>query len=627
MTEPARWSGDPAAPPTPSRDRGAGDTACVIPLQSETDEWRERYHSLFDGAPVMICTMDDEGRLVAANRHWLDTLGYAWTDVAGRPVSELLTPSGRRAVRATTLPTLRAAGVVRGEEYQLVRRDGALVDVLLSATAWRTPTGDIGHSVAFLVDITERKRAERARHQVESRLIRTLEAAMDAIVTVDAARRITYLNGAAEKMFGCTASEAFGTRVARFLAPEFEELIRRNVLADGTGPSAVWVPAGLTAYRADGEVFAVEASITGAEVDGEQHCTVILRDVDERQQAQAALRKLGLENVYLQEEIEMQHNLGDIVGPSVAMQRVFHDIKQVAGTDSIVLITGETGTGKELVARAIHGASARRQRVLVKVNCAALAPSLIESELFGHEKGAFTGASARRIGRFELADGGSIFLDEVGDLPAELQAKLLRVLQEGEFERVGGTRTIRVDVRVIAATNRDLERAVEDGRFRADLYYRLKVFPIRVPPLRERRDDVPHLVRHIIEKYEAKLGKRFAPVPREVLDALAAHPWPGNVRELENVIERAAIISRSDVLDLRDWLQRRADHPERPRGTPTLDDVQREHIVEVLERTGWRVSGPGGAAEILGIKPTTLAARMKKLGIERPRDPRREARR
>ena len=609
MTEPALWSGD--------RSTRVADLSPVLPLQPETGEWRERYHSLFDGAPVMICTVDDEGCLVAANGHWLETLGYGWTEVAGRPVTDFLTVSGRQAVRATTLPTLRTAGVVRGEEFQLVRRDGAPVEVLLSATARRAPNGGIDHAVAFLVDITERKRAERARRQVESRLVRTLEAAMDAIVIVDAARRVTFLNGAAEKMFGCAARDALGTRVDRFLAPEFEELIRRNV-TDRSQPSAVWVPAGLTAYRADGEALAVEASVTGAEVDGEHHCTIILRDVDERHHAHAALRKLGLENVYLQEEIEMQHNLGDIVGPSVAMQRVFHDIQQVAGTDSTVLVTGETGTGKELVARAIHGASVRRQRVLVKVNCAALAPTLIESELFGHEKGAFTGASARRIGRFELADGGSIFLDEVGDLPAELQAKLLRVLQEGELERVGGTRTIRVDVRVIAATNRDLDRAVAEGRFRADLYYRLKVFPIRVPPLRERRDDVPSLVRYFIEKYEAKLAKRFAPVSREALDALAAYPWPGNVRELENVIERATIISRGEVLDLRDWLRHRAGDVERPRGTPTLDDVQREHIVEVLDRTGWRVSGPDGAAEILGIKPTTLAARMKKLGIERP---------
>jgi len=269
-----------------------------------------------------------------------------------------------------------------------------------------------------------------------------------------------------------------------------------------------------------------------------------------------------------------------------------------------------------LVARALHNLSPRRRRALVKVNCAALPTGLIESELFGHEKGAFTGALARRIGRFELAHEGTLFLDEVGDLPLELQPKLLRVLQEGECERVGGTQTIRVDVRVIAATNRDLEEAVQGGRFRADLYYRVNVFPIRLPPLRERREDIPLLVGYFARKFATRLGKRTPAALPPTMQALQAYGWPGNVRELENVIERAVILSQGAHLDLVGWLPTPGT-TSRKGGTRTLEESEREHILAVLEETGWRVSGERGAAKVLGMKPTTLEARMKKFGITR----------
>jgi formate hydrogenlyase transcriptional activator len=288
----------------------------------------------------------------------------------------------------------------------------------------------------------------------------------------------------------------------------------------------------------------------------------------------------------------------------------------VAPTDTTVLITGETGTGKELVARAIHNLSGRKGRPMVTVNCGAISAGLVESELFGHEKGAFTGAVARKIGRFELASGGTIFLDEIGDLALDLQVKLLRVLQEGELERVGGSRIINVDVRVIAATHQDLEAAVTAGRFRADLYYRLNVFPIRTPALRERREDIPPLVRYFAMKYAAKMGKRIETIPRPALDNLAAYPWPGNVRELANILERSVIISGGTTLELGDWMDRQ--------GAPALvthsvpSELTRDRILAALEETGWRVSGPNGAARLLGLKPTTLEARMKKLGVVRP---------
>ncbi len=328
--------------------------------------------------------------------------------------------------------------------------------------------------------------------------------------------------------------------------------------------------------------------------------------------------RLERENVYLQEEIKTRHNFEEIIGQSPPIKKVFKAIETVAPTDATVLILGETGTGKELIARAVHNLSPRSGRALVTVNCAALPAGLIESELFGHEKGAFTGAISRKIGRFELAQRGTIFLDEIGDLPPELQAKLLRVLQEGEFERVGGSLTIKVDVRVIAATNRGLEKAIEEGRFRPDLYYRLNVFPIRVPALRERKEDIPLLVSYFVIKYGAKLGKRIETIPQKTMEALRAYPWPGNIRELENVIERAAILSRGSQLELREWvpIPGVSSQGSRP---PTLEEVEREHILNALELTGWRVSGERGAGKLLGLKPTTLEARMKKLGIKRER--------
>ena len=333
----------------------------------------------------------------------------------------------------------------------------------------------------------------------------------------------------------------------------------------------------------------------------------------------AALKeRLEAENVYLQEELKTQYEFADLVGRSPAMRRVLRQVEQVAGTDATVLLLGETGTGKELVARSVHGRSRRKDRPLVKVNCATLPATLIESELFGHEKGAFTGALTRRVGRFELADGGTIFLDEIGDLPLELQAKLLRVLQEGEFERLGSASTLKVDVRVIAATNRDLRKAIADGSFRPDLYYRLRVFPIEVPPLRERRDDIPLLAWYFVTKHQGRLGKTIDKIPKSLMDALMTYGWPGNVRELENLIERALILSPGPTLQTDEHLGEpvavpRATAPDSPR----LDTAERAHILGVLEDCSWKLKGKGNAAERLGLKPSTLRFRMRKLGIER----------
>jgi formate hydrogenlyase transcriptional activator len=315
-----------------------------------------------------------------------------------------------------------------------------------------------------------------------------------------------------------------------------------------------------------------------------------------------------------------QRRFEQIIGQSAALEAVFEQVECVAPTDSTVLIQGETGTGKELIARAIHNISSRCGRSFVKLNCAAIPLDLLESELFGHEKGAFTGAIAQRVGRFEMADKGTFFLDEIGDIPAALQPKLLRVLQEQEFERLGSTRTRQVDVRLVAATNRDLTEMMKRGEFRSDLYYRLNVFPIRIPPLRERREDIPLLVQYFMQKYARRMGKRIETVPTATMRKLVDWSWPGNVRELQNMIERGVILSRGFVLEipLKELEQSASPAPGDKYGGATLEAVERQHILQVLRDTSWVIGGPSGAAERLGLNRSTLNARMRKLEIRRP---------
>lgn len=470
----------------------------------------------------------------------------------------------------------------------------------------------------FNYDVTARKQMEKALRESEMRLARILDSAMDAIITIDNEQRITLFNSAAEKIFRSPASDALGQSIDRFLSEGFRSFLAGHVQAceiSGETECYTWAPEGLTAIRADEEEIPIEATISYVEDAGAKFCTIILRDINERKRIEAEIRKLQLENVYLQQEIKLTHNFEEIICHSDVFKKVLQKVEQVASTDSTVLILGETGTGKELLARAVHNISARKDRPLVKVNCVALPANLIESELFGHEKGAFTGALSRKIGRFELANGGTIFLDEIGDMPIELQTKLLRVLQEGEIERLGNPQPIKINVRVIAATNRDLEKAIENGTFREDLYYRLNVFPITCPSLRDRKEDIPELVKHFIKKFNAKMGKKIETVPQKVLDTLAAYHWPGNVRELENIIERTLIISQGKQLELGDWLPRTGASSD----ASTLKEIERQHILQVLELAGWRVSGEKGAAKILGMPPTTLESRMRKLDIKRTR--------
>jgi PAS domain S-box-containing protein len=350
----------------------------------------------------------------------------------------------------------------------------------------------------------------------------------------------------------------------------------------------------------------------GVRKDTEESLRMALTEIEQLKD------RLQAENIYLQHEVARKFNFGEIIGQSSAISQVFDKIEQIALLNTTVLLQGETGTGKGVVARAIHARSSRKDRPMVTINCTALPANLIESELFGREKGAFTGASARQMGRFELADGGTIFLDEIGEMPIELQVKLLRVIQDGEFERLGSPRTIKVDVRIIAASNRKLEEEIKNGSFREDLYYRLNVFPITIPPLRARKDDIRLLVNFFVAKFNKKIGKKIETIPKEALEALENYDWPGNVRELESVIERATIISNGQSLQILDQFNTSLKTSETS-GTDVkaLVDLERDHILHVLQKTNWRVEGKNGAAAILDINPSTLRARMRKFGINR----------
>jgi PAS domain S-box-containing protein len=355
----------------------------------------------------------------------------------------------------------------------------------------------------------------------------------------------------------------------------------------------------------------------------------LLKEIDERKGAEESLHsaleeikelkdRLQAENVYLQQEVAGEYNFGEIIGQSNAISYVFFRIEQVAPLDTTVLLLGETGTGKGVVARAIHSRSVRKDRQMITVNCTAMPANLIESELFGRERGAFTGADARQMGRFELADNGTIFLDEIGEMPLELQSKLLRVIQDGEFERLGSPRTIKVNVRIIAASNRNLEEEIKSGRFREDLFYRLNVFPITIPPLRQRKEDIPLLVNHFVAKFNKKTGRKIDSVSKETLNALQEYHWPGNVRELENVIERAVITSQESTLQVLDRFDTiRMSGDQSGDDVKALAELEQGHILRVLQKTGWRIEGQNGAALLLGLNPSTLRARMRKYGIRR----------
>ncbi len=489
--------------------------------------------------------------------------------------------------------------------------------------------------------LLEKKEALQKLQNLQRHHESILQSAGDGIYGLDCQGHTTFVNTAAARMVGWEFEELIGKSQHDMIhhtkidgSPfDKKECSIYAAFKDGK----VHHVEDELFWRKDGTSFPVEYISTPIRDENNvlKGAVVSFKDITRRKEAEQALYKTNIElkealtevnqlkvrleqeNKYLQQEIKLTHNFEEIISQSKLFKKVLGQVEQVAKTDATVLILGESGTGKELITRAVHNLSKRKGRPMVKVNCAALPATLIESELFGHEKGAFTGALAKKVGRFELADGGSIFLDEIGEIPIELQSKLLRVLQEGEFERLGNSNTTKVDVRIIAATNVNLREAVTNGTFREDLYYRLNVFPIQIPSLRERKEDIPLLTRHFLLKYNARFGKKIEIITERVIDSLMNYNWPGNVRELENVIERAVIISPKDKLEIGDAIPR-SNMGSSDEEIITLADNERAHILSILKLTNWRISGERGAAKILDLNRTTLEARMKKLGIERP---------
>ena len=475
----------------------------------------------------------------------------------------------------------------------------------------------------IFVNALERRHADQVFHESEARLGLAAEAAGIGFWLLDPRSGYLWATDQAWGLFGVSPGE--GMDFDKFLAlihPDDREAVRQAALrAVGSGEET---SVEYRVVRSDGSVHWFISR--GRQLRRETNRSVCLMgfsgDITERklmeEQLRSQLREIGQlreqlerENVYLRAEFESRSDYEQVIGSSAVFRQVLAKAEQVAGTGTTVLIQGETGTGKEVIARLIHQLSPRGQRVMVTVNCASLPAALVESELFGREKGAYTGAMTRQQGRFELADGSTIFLDEIGELTLETQAKLLRVLQEGTFERLGSPRALKVDVRVIAATNRDLAEEVRQGRFREDLYYRLNVFPLTAPPLRERFEDIPQLVWGFVKELSEKMGKIITKIPKREMEALQRYAWPGNIRELRNVIEHALIVSRGDTISVT-----LPEHAGRTLpATITLEEMERRHITSVLEATSWRVKGQGGAAQILGLNPTTLFSRMKRLGI------------
>ena len=473
----------------------------------------------------------------------------------------------------------------------------------------------------------QRLRAEQEMREREEKLTRLITSAMDGILELDHNLNITLANHAAAEIFTSSQDELVGSNFQQLLTEKSLTIVA-DVLAQLKSSLGqrqhVWIPAGLEAVRTANQTVPLEATVSLSTSKERQFYTVILRNVNDRHEAMRQIRQLSEQTEYLKDELKSVHNFDEIIGASELMKNLLRDVERIAVTAATVLILGETGTGKELIARAIHNAGKRRDKPLVKVNCAALPATLIESELFGHERGSFTGATAKRAGRFQLADEGTIFLDEVGELPLELQAKLLRVLQEGEFEPVGSCKTMKIDVRVIAATNRDLEQQVAEGRFREDLYYRLSVFPLTVPPLRKRKEDIVPLANAFLARSLQKLGGTMEPLSAEAIARLNAYDWPGNVRELQNVIERAVIVADGRGPNLDRAL------PAAAVGAPVtaavsdrvltiaeLQELEKSNILAALKTCDWQIAGDGGAAKLLGMKPSTLNSRISALRLKK----------
>jgi PAS domain S-box-containing protein len=583
-----------------------------------------QFRDMADTSSVMIWISDINKLCTYFNRSCMDFTGRTFEQLLGEGWLEVVHEEDRaKCIAAYTLGYERREPFVW--DYRVQNAAGEFRWLYSTGAPRFASDGEFLGYIGSAVDITDRKLAEQAVRESETLFRHMADFSAMLIWTADENMLCTYFNQRVLDFTGRSMEELCGegwlklvhetdlqrcveTYTAAYDTKEPFVMEYKILRADG---AFRWVyDTGAPRFGPDGELIGYIGSAV---------------DITDRKEAEEALQvahaevsklknQLEEENIYLQEEIRLSHNVDEIIGGSNAIKYVLFKIEQVAKTDTTVLILGETGTGKELVARAIHSQSNRKHRPLVKVNCAVLSASLIESELFGHEKGAFTGAVARKIGRFELADGATIFLDEIGELPLELQPKLLRVIQEGEIERLGGSKTIKVDVRLIAATNRNLKSEVEKGTFREDLWYRLNVFPITLPPLRQRKEDIPLMVEHFTRIFSKKVGKTVTSISSATMKKFQDHSWPGNIRELSNVVERALVTAPGTVLHVVDQFEQPKESTEL---AGSLEEIEREHITRILDQTAWKVEGQGGAARILGLHPSTLRTRMTKLGIQR----------
>lgn len=610
---------------SPLTVEGAPFTLAVIrdiTLRKRVEQERDRQASLareqaalLDLAHDSIIVRDLDNRITFWNRGAEEKYGWRQEEALGQVAHALLHTQFPKPFEEME-QALRREHYWEGEVIHTAKNGNRIV-----VASRRVLQCDAeGKATAILEinnDVTQRKQTEEALQRNEERLRALFEFSPDAIV-VTCEGRIGDLNARVEQVFGYKRSELLGQPIEILIPERFRSAHPKHRSEYAAHPRVRTMGVGLELYarRKDGSEFPVDIMLGPIDASEGQIVLSVIRDLTEKKGAEEALRRSEQQNSYLEEELESTHQFDEIIGENSGLKRVLKQVEDVSGTDATVLILGETGTGKELIARAIHELSQRRSHAFVKLNCSAIPSGLLESELFGHEKGAFTGAIVQKVGRLELAHQGTFFLDEVGDLPLELQPKILRAIQEKEFERVGGTRTIPVNVRLVAATNRDLAKMVHAGQFRSDLYYRLRVFPITIPPLRDRRDDIPLLVRYFLGSHSKRMGRRIETIPAETMQALVKWHWPGNVRELENFIERSVILSPGPVLRA-PLAELEAIEESTGRTDSKLEVAEREHILRILHECKGMIGGANGAAERLGLKRTTLNSKLKKLGIKR----------
>ena len=594
---------------------------------------RNLYYATAEQGDHVIFWVSPDGRISHINEAACRFLGYSEEKLKALNVYQIFSDytEGRWADLLSQLKEFNN----RLFESNMVNKSGTIVPVEISASFLETESAD--YICLLVYDIIERKQTEQLLGKIQSNLAEAQRLAHLGSWDWNIETNELFWSDEIYRIFGLTA-EKFGATYDAFLEsvhPDDRAFVEKSVNEALYEKKRYDIEHRIVLPGKEVRIVNERAEVTFNDAGKPIRMIGTVQDITGRKQAEEDLRdalqevetlrnRLQAENIYLQEEIKLTHNFDEIISRNEAFKAVLRKVEQVASTDATVLILGETGTGKELIARAIHNISGRRERPLVKVNCAALPASLIESELFGHEKGAFTGALSLKIGRFELADKGTIFLDEIGDLSLDLQSKLLRVLQEGEFERLGNPATIKVDVRIITATNKDLDALIKNNAFREDLYYRLNVFPIKVPPLRQRKDDIPLLVKHFAKKYSAKIGCRIDSTPAKVIENLQCYDWPGNIRELENVIERAVILATDGILLVDEFpCGESADEDSQPDrmqvSSSSLAQVEKAHILRILRECNWIIDGDRGAAKKLGIAASTLRDRLKKLKIERPK--------